>query len=85
MLEAMACRLPVIGTDVGGSKELIEGNGFIVKKGNSAELRRALLSYKKDRTLIKKHGDKSKKLAEKMTWDNVVLDYFTIYNKIEFT
>ena len=32
ILEAMACGLPIIINDTGGSKELIDGNGFVIKK-----------------------------------------------------
>ncbi len=43
-LEAMACALPVIATDVGGNKEVVchDGLGIIVPFGNSDSLKNAL-------------------------------------------
>lgn len=79
VLEAMACGLPIIMTDVGGSDELIKGNGFIVKKGNVLELKKAVENYIKNPKLIKKHRINSRKLAEKMNWENVAMAYLINY------
>jgi teichuronic acid biosynthesis glycosyltransferase TuaC len=46
LLEAMACGLPVVATDVGGNREVVceEGLGSIVPFGDSDVLRRALVA-----------------------------------------
>ena len=75
VLEAMACGLPIIATDVGGSKELVKGNGIIIKPGSVAELRKALLELKN----LKSMGSKSRSLAEKMSWRNVGKEYLLRY------
>jgi len=81
VLEAMACGLPIITTNVGGSKELINKNGFIIKRGSSNALRDALNNYLKNPELIKLHGTKSRQFAEKMNWNNVVRKYLREYEK----
>ena len=81
VLEAMACGLPVIATDVGGSKELVKGNGFLIPKGNSSGIRNALLKYLKNKKLILKHGLRSRKIAENMSWEKTALSYYRIYKK----
>lgn len=79
ILEAMACGLPIITTNTGGSQELINGNGFIVKKKNSKELRDTINKYLKNPKLIKKHSEKSRKIVEKMSWNNVAKEYLKEY------
>lgn len=82
LLEAMSCGLPVIVTDVGGSEELINGNGFIVKSGSVRSLRKALARYK-DHELIHKHGLVSRSIAEQMNWTNVACKFEEIYDSIK--
>lgn len=79
ILEAMACGLPIITTDVGGSKELINSNGLVVKKESAAELRSAIDLLKNDSTLRSKMGKESTLQAEKFSWKNVALSYLNIY------
>lgn len=79
VLEAMACGLPVITTDTGGSKELIKGNGFIVEKRSVVELKKALEKFEKDVELIGSMGKVSRSLAEEMSWKNVAEAYKRVY------
>ncbi|MHA1677504.1 MAG: glycosyltransferase family 4 protein [Promethearchaeota archaeon] len=81
VLEAMACGLPIIVTDVGGTKELVNGNGFIIKKGSSLALRQILFSLIKDKNKIIKMRKKSREIAKKMSWKNVVKRYKETYDK----
>ncbi|MFC1755706.1 glycosyltransferase family 4 protein, partial [Thermoproteota archaeon] len=75
LLEAMACGLAVVTTDVGGSKELVSGNGYVVKKGSPDAIHKALDNYKKDRMLIARHGSVSRKLALQTTWKKAAEEY----------
>jgi len=49
VLEAMACGLPVVATDVGGVREFVtpESGGLIVPRGDAAAFARALETYLK--------------------------------------
>jgi L-malate glycosyltransferase len=82
VLEAMACGLPVIVTETGGSKELIKGNGFVVEKGSSDAIRQALLTYVDNKQLIIEHGVQSRILAEGMEWKQIARQYFEIYQRL---
>jgi len=81
ILEAMACGLPIITTNTGGSKELIKENGFIVKKENIKELKNAVQNFIDNPRLIKQMGIKSRKIAEKMSWKEVAGGYMEVYEK----
>ena len=81
ILEAMACGLPIIATDVGGSRELIKENGFIVKKENSNDLRESIEKFLSKKNLIKSMGIKSRKLSEEMSWEKVAGEYVGEYGR----
>lgn len=81
LLEAMACGLPVIATDTGGSEELIDGNGYVVRKGSSRELREAIDRFKASPELVASMGIRSRELAGKMSWQNVAAAYLRIYEE----
>lgn len=79
LLEALACGMPIITTDVGGSKELIKGNGIIVEKGSVNSLKKAVETYLKEPSLIEQQGMISRQIAEKMSWSNVAEEYRRVY------
>ena len=81
-LEAMACGLPIVVTDVGGSKELINHNGFIVQKASVDSIKCALNKYLSNKKLIIDHGLKSRKIAEKMSWKKAASDYEEAYQSV---
>jgi glycosyltransferase involved in cell wall biosynthesis len=67
ILEAMALRLPVVATDVGGSPELVrEGvNGFIVPPGAPAALARRILDLLGSAQLRRHMGEKGRRIVER--------------------
>ena len=75
----MACGLPVITTDTGGAKELVQGNGFVAAKRSSEELRKAIEKYIDNDKLIEKHGNKSREITCKISWSEVSRQYAEIY------
>jgi len=80
-MEAMASGLPVVTTDTGVA-ELVRGNGIIVEVCDCKSIKNALLKYIKDPDLMKKHGMKSREIAEKISWHNNMFRYVQLYNKI---
>ena len=82
VLEAMACGLPLILTDVGGSFELVNGNGFIVPTRNSEAIKAKITEFLKDRNLINTMGITSRQLAENMSWSKVAQDYFETFKRV---
>jgi glycosyltransferase involved in cell wall biosynthesis len=67
ILEAMAARLPVVATAVGGSPEVVrEGvNGFLVPPGAPAALARRILDLLANAQLRKRMGVKGRKIVER--------------------
>jgi len=56
MLEAMSCKIPVISTNIRGSREIINNNynGFLYEKSNINDLISLILKLKNDKELVKK-------------------------------
>lgn len=74
-LEAIACGLPIIITPVGGSKELLNGNGFLVAQADPSAIAQRLDLLYKDKELRIEMAKESRKLALKMSWKNVAEEY----------
>ncbi len=51
LAEAMACRVPVIGSDSGAIPETVGDAGLIVPEGNGDALAKAIISMSEDREL----------------------------------
>ena len=79
VLEAMACGLPIIMTDVGGSEELIDGNGLVVGRGNILELRAAIEWYRYHPWDIDIHGKRSLSIVQNLDWKMVAQRYTEYY------
>ena len=79
VLEAMACGLPIIITDTGGTSELLNGNGFIIEKKDPCSIAKILRKFLEDRRLISRMGGKSREIAETMSWRDITGRYYSIY------
>jgi glycosyltransferase involved in cell wall biosynthesis len=65
LLEAMACELPVVVTDVEGNLDLIESgrNGIVVKKGDSASIAKAIGELLESPELRRDYARKNRELV----------------------
>jgi glycosyltransferase involved in cell wall biosynthesis len=81
ILEAMACGLPIITTNTGGTAELIKNNGIIVKKRSIIDLEKAISTIYLDKNLREKMGKESRELALKLDWREVAKTYYEFYLK----
>lgn len=84
LLEAMAAKLPVVATDVGDCRELVEKSncGIIVKPNSVEELIKAIMQMinNKNRTKMGKRGFQYVK--ENYTWEKVAAYYYSAYRRI---
>ncbi len=74
VLEAMACNLPVVGTSVPGTVDIVEqGNtGFLVPVKSPSSMAKAIITLLSDKHLRYKMGSTARKIIEKnYTWDVV--------------
>lgn len=84
MLEALASGLPIITTDTGGTKELVEDgvNGLIVRMKDAHDIAEKIawrLSHRKE---AKRMGEESRRRAESLGWNGVAGEYREMYESI---
>ncbi len=84
LLEAMACGLGIVVTDVPAIKEWVNSsNGFVVPRRNPKEIANALEQYYNNMKLLKLHGSASIKITqEKANWDKNYIRLKEIYNNL---
>jgi glycosyltransferase involved in cell wall biosynthesis len=83
MLEALACGLPLIATDTGGTKEILADgrNGFIVRMRDSNDLAEKLEKLVLDPSLVERMGQESLRIAKELSWESVAKGYVELYQK----
>ncbi|MFH7835656.1 MAG: glycosyltransferase family 4 protein [Candidatus Aenigmatarchaeota archaeon] len=85
ILEAMACKTPVIATNVGGNPEIIEHmkNGILVKSENIQEIKEAIELLLENKELSKKIREEAYDLILKeYEWNKVIEKYLKLYDGI---
>lgn len=84
LLEALACGLPVVVTDVGGTKELVQDgvNGIIVPTSDAAAIAAAVARLADDPATRATMGAQSRAVARQYSWDNIARAYAAVYAKI---
>ncbi len=80
-LEAMASKIPVIGTNTGGIPDVIkEGTGMMVKQKEPDELASAMIKLLKNSELRYSFGEKAYKHVQKnFTWKSIAKKYVEAY------
>ncbi len=80
LLEALASGLPVVVTDTGGTKELVNNdNGILIPMKSSEAIYEALEKIYKNRQAVEDMGKKSREVAERMSWGNTANLYLQLY------
>ena len=84
-IEAMACKVPVIGSNIGGIPDIIKDaeNGYMVVPRNINELVQKLIRLSKDKELrhnLAENGYQT--VQEKFNWNVVLKNMYGIYEKL---
>lgn len=81
VLEAMACGLPVIATDAGGTRDIVKDgiNGFIVNVDDEDGIKEALLKLIDNKVLRKSYSVKSREIAKQWSLENCTRGYEILY------
>ena len=85
ILEAMACGLPVIATDVGGNRELVDAGitGTLAPPADSEAMAQALLKYFEHKPLAQTHGAAGRaKIEARFSMEAMVGGYMGVYDAV---
>ena len=81
LIEYMACDKPIIATNVGGIKDIIENekNGLLVGRESEKQLQEAIRKYIKDKSLIKCNIMANKEYKEKYEIGKLISKHIEIF------
>lgn len=79
ILEAMSSRLPIISTNVGGIKDIVNDNGFLIKNNDVKDLVKHLKLLINDESLIIKYSQRSYENVQKFDSVEIARQYCEIY------
>lgn len=84
ILEAMSCGLPIISTDAGGVKDIVNNNynGIIVDIGDYNALTKAILEISKDSQKRLDMGIRSKEISTMYDIKNITNQYQILYQML---
>lgn len=83
-IEAQACGVPVIGTNVGGIPDIIQNNqnGLLVEPRNSKEIAGAIIKFLQNKNLASQLSDNALKTVRKYNWINTIKQFDKLYREI---
>lgn len=85
VIEAMACEKPVIVTNTGGLKEIVENSNFgsLVELGDEGQLIHEMEKYLLDEHLTKQIGKQAReKVMAKYNWNYNILQMINVYKQL---
>lgn len=80
LVEAMAAGLPVVATNVGGMRDIVDENGFLVDLLDVDGYANALIKLAKNEIMRIEMGNKSKELAKNYSCDMIACKYINLFN-----
>lgn len=81
-MEALACGIPILTYDVGGSPEIVGDCGWIVPKGDIEQVKEILLKYEQNNDMRKRCISRAKGYTQKKCYDKYMQLYKDICNEI---
>ncbi|MDV3104555.1 glycosyltransferase [Thermococcus waiotapuensis] len=85
MLEAMACKTPIVATKFGGPAEVLQDgyDGFLVDPKDSKEMGKKIALLLEDEELRQIFAERAyRKVTEKYSWDSVAREMRNLYEKL---
>jgi len=84
ILEAMACKTPIIATEVGGNKEILENNktGILIEPDSYEKFLDKIQELFTDKERAKKIGENAFSKVQQYDWSNVGKRYLEIYSSL---
>jgi glycosyltransferase involved in cell wall biosynthesis len=82
LLEALAMGLPVVATDIPGTRDVIQNgsNGALAAPGDARAFRAALLHVTSDPAQYRRMSQTSRALADRYSWDSVATKFDALYD-----
>ncbi len=83
VLEALACGLPVVATNVSGVRDVVDDDvGRIVPKRDSAALAKRMAELLSDSSLMRNMSKNARERAEMFSWERIAKKTVAVYKKV---
>lgn len=84
VLEAMATRLPIISTDVGGMKDVVINNGILIPDNDTEGFERAMLCmFEMNESAREQLGENSFSIVQNYSSEFMTEEYVKLYERIK--